>query len=124
MRNILIIQAILVLAGVVVSRYSWGDTAMLPALYGGCIALVNTLLLQRRAGQVEELAKVDPKQSVISVYIGVIQRFVVVLVMLGVGFGVLFSAEIKANPQIAVALVGTFIVAQLGFMLMGTRHHG
>lgn len=124
MRNILIIQAILVLVGVVVSRFYLGDAAVLPALYGGSIALVNTLLLQRRAGQVEQIAKENPHQSVVSVYIGVIQRFVLVLVALGVGLGVLFKPQVAAHQQIAVALVGTFIVAQLGFILTGSRYNG
>ena len=116
MRNILIIQAVLVLAGVIVSRFYLGDAAMLPALYGGAVALANTLMLQRRISQAWEVAKLSPHQTAISLYLGVVQRFVFVLVALGFGLGYL-----KLLPP---PTLGTFMVAQLAYMLMGTRHSG
>jgi ATP synthase protein I len=51
------------------------------------------------------------------IYVGVIQRFVFVLVALGFGLGFL-----KLTP--VPALLGTFIVAQLAYMLMGSREIG
>ncbi|QTR51454.1 ATP synthase subunit I [Candidatus Thiothrix anitrata] len=116
MRNVLIIQAILILAGVAVSRYYQGDAALLPAFYGGAIALANTLLLSRRVAQAGEIAKTNPERSVYALYFGVVQRFVFVLVALGFGLGYL-----QLTP---VPLLGTFMVAQLAYMLMGTRHVG
>ena len=51
MQSILIIQFILMLAGVAVSYTYQGEAAMLPAFYGGAIALANTMLLSRRVAQ-------------------------------------------------------------------------
>lgn len=116
MRNVFIIQAILVLAGVAVSRYYQGDPALLPAFYGGAIALANTLLLSRHVARAGELAKINPQQSVGTLYFGVVQRFVFVLVALAFGLGYL-----KLTP---VPLLGTFIVAQLAYMLMTTQRAG
>ncbi len=113
MRSILIIQFILMLAGVAVSSHYQGEAALLPALYGGAIALANTLLLSRRVAQAGEIAKTSPQQSVNALYFGVVQRFVFVLVALGLGLGYL-----KLSP---VPLLGTFMVSQLAYMLMGTR---
>ena len=113
MRSILIIQAILVLAGAAVSRFYQGDAALLPAMYGGAIALANTMLLSRRIEHAGEIAKTSPQQSVNALYFGVVQRFVFVLVALGFGLGYL-----KLNP---VPVLGTFMVAQLAYMLMGSR---
>ena len=116
MRNVLIIQAILILAGVAVSRFYQGDAALLPAFYGGAIALANTLLLSRRITIAGEIAKTNPQHSVNTLYFGVVQRFVFVLVALGLGLGYL-----KLAP---VPVLGTFMVAQLAYMLMGARQAG
>jgi ATP synthase protein I len=124
MRYVLTIQAILILAGVAVSRFYQGDDALLPAFYGGAIALANTLLLSRRVAQAGEIAKTSPQQSVNALYFGVVQRFVFVLVALGFGLAFLFKEQIHADPNNAVVLIGTFMVAQLAYMLMGTRQAG
>jgi ATP synthase protein I len=116
MRNVLIIQAILILAGVAVSRFYQGDAALLPAFYGGAIALANTLLLSRSVAQAGELAEMSPQQSVNALYFGVVQRFVFALVALGVGLSYL--------SLMPIPLLGTFGVAQLAYILMGTRQAG
>ncbi|HRJ51469.1 MAG TPA: ATP synthase subunit I [Candidatus Thiothrix moscowensis] len=116
MRNVLIIQAILILAGAAVSRFYQGDAALLPAFYGGAVALANTMLLSRRVAVAGEIAKTNPERSVYALYFGVVQRFVFVLVALGFGLGYL-----ELTP---VPLLGTFMVAQLAYMLMGTRQAG
>ncbi|MEZ5536767.1 MAG: ATP synthase subunit I [Thiolinea sp.] len=113
MRNLLIIQFLIVLAGAIVSWLYQGDEALLPALYGGAVALANTMLLSGRIKKADEIAKTSPQQSVNSLYLGVVQRFVFVLVALGVGLGVL-----KFLPM---PLLGTFMVAQLAYVLAGTR---
>ena len=114
MRNLLAIQAILVLAGVAVSYYYLADAGILPAAYGGAIAIANTILLSRRLVKAGEMANDDPDGGVLQLYLGVVQRFVFVLVMFGVGMGVL-----KLLPP---PMLGTFAVAQLAFMLFGTKH--
>jgi ATP synthase protein I len=113
MRSLLIIQAILVLLGVAVSYYYLGEAGMLPAAFGGAIAIANTILLSRRLDVAGAMAKDNPEGGVLALYLGVVQRFVFVLVMFGVGMGVL-----KLLPP---PLLGTFAVAQLAFMLFGTK---
>lgn len=90
-----------------------GESAVLPALYGGAVALANTLLLARRVEKAGELAEKHLNFTAYSLYFGMIQRFVFVLVALGVGLSVL---ELSPAP-----LLGTFMVAQLVYMLVGSR---
>ena len=113
MRSLLIIQLIIVLLGVIVSVQYFGQQAMLPALYGGAVALVNTLLLSGRIKKLDELAKTSPHAGVMSLMLGVLQRFVFVLVMLGVGLGAL-----KLLPM---PLLGTFMAAQLAYVIGSMR---
>lgn len=113
MRSLLVIQAILVLAGVAVSYYYLGENGMLPAAFGGAIAIANTILLSRRLDVAGAMAKDNPEGGVLALYLGVVQRFVFVLVMFGVGMGAL-----KLLPP---PLLGTFAVAQLAFMFFGTK---
>lgn len=113
MRSLLIIQAILVLVGVAVSFCYLRNEGVLSAAFGGAVAIANTILLSRRLESAGEMAKENPDGGVLSLYLGVIQRFVFVLVMFGVGMGV-----IKLLPP---PMLGTFAFAQLAFMLFGTK---
>ena len=113
MRSLLLIQAILVLAGIAVSFYFEGEAGILPAAYGGAVAIANSILLSRRLTKAGEMAESDPDGGVLQLYLGVVQRFVFVLVMFGVGMGVL-----KLLPP---PMLGTFAVAQLAFMLFGSK---
>ena len=113
MRSLLIIQASLVLIGVAVSYYYLADEGILPAAYGGAIAIANTILLSRRLDSAGEMAKENPEGGVLTLYLGVIQRFIFVLVMFGIGMGVL-----KLLPP---PMLGTFAAAQLAFMLYGSK---
>ncbi|PID33820.1 MAG: hypothetical protein CR955_00780 [Thiotrichales bacterium] len=113
MRSLLVIQAILVLLGVAVSFFYLADEGILPAAYGGAVAIANTILLSRRLDSAGEMAKENPEGGVLTLYLGVIQRFVFVLVMFGVGMGVL-----KLLPP---PMLGTFAIAQLAFMLFGSK---
>ena len=113
MRSLLIIQLVIVLLGVVVSVQYFGQDAMLPAFYGGAVALVNTMLLSERIKKFDELAKTSPQIGVLSLMLGVVLRFVFVLVALGVGLGAL-----KLLP---LPVLGTFMAAQLAFVIASAR---
>lgn len=113
MRSLLIIQLVIVLLGVVVSVQYFGRDAMLPALYGGAIALANTMLLSEGVKRVDELAKTSPQISVLSLMLGVVLRFVFVLFALGIGLGVL-----KLLP---LPVLGTFMAAQLAVVIASAR---
>ena len=101
------------LLGVAVSFFYLADEGILPAAYGGAVAIANTILLSRRLDSAGEMAKENPEGGVLTLYLGVVQRFVFVLVMFGVGMGVL-----KLLPP---PMLGTFAVAQLAFMLYGSK---
>lgn len=113
MRKLLIIQATLIILGMAVSFHYYGEPGLLAAAYGGAIALANTMLLSRRLDRAGEMADTDPDGGVLTLYLGVVQRFVFVLVMFGIGMGV-----VRLLPP---PLLGTFAVAQLAFMIFGTR---
>ncbi len=114
MRNALfIIQAALVAAAIGGAWYLKGDTAALAALYGGAVALLNTLMLSRRLVRAGELAKTDPQRGVYSLYFGAVQRFVFVLAALAVGLGLL-----KLDP---LPLLASFALAQLAYLVSGAR---
>ena len=101
------------LLGVAVSFFYLADEGILPAAYGGAVAIANTILLSRRLDSAGEMATENPEGGVLTLYLGVIQRFVFVLVMFGVGMGVL-----KLLPP---PMLGTFAVAQLAFMIFGSK---
>jgi len=111
-RRLLIIQAALIIIGMIVSYYYYNDTGLLAAAYGGGTALVNTILLSRRLDRAGVMAKKDPNAGVLTLYFGVAQRFIFVLVMFGFGMGV-----IRLLPP---PLLGTFAAAQLAYMIFGT----
>lgn len=114
MRSLLIIQASLVLMGVAVSYFYYANDGMMAAAYGGAVAIANTILLSRRLDLAGEMAEDNPEGGVLTLYLGVVQRFVFVLVMFGIGMGVL-----KFLPP---PMLGTFAVAQFAFMVFGSRH--
>lgn len=112
MQRLLIIQASLVLFAAIASFYYLGNDAVLAALFGGVVAMVNSVLLSRRLDSASSMAVDNPNAGTLTLYIGVVQRFVLTLVMFGIGIGVL-----KLNP---VAMVGAFAAAQLGFVICGS----
>ena len=109
--RLLVFQAVLVLVAVAVSFYLRETPGLIAAIYGGVVALLNTYLLSRRVTQAGRIAETDPKQGVYSLYFSAVQRFVFVLVALGVGLG---AIKLQAEP-----LLATFGVAQLAYLLGG-----
>ena len=99
---------------VVAFVYFIGEVTIWASLLGGAVAIANTLLLSRRLDTAAEMADTNPDGGVLTLYLGVIQRFVFVLVMFGIGMGVL-----KLNPP---AMLGAFAVAQLAYMIYGSKY--
>ncbi|HQU16236.1 MAG: hypothetical protein B7Z66_09870 [Chromatiales bacterium 21-64-14] len=112
-RNILIIQIIIVLAAAGVWLAVQGTAAAGGALFGGGLAVLNSLLLARGVQQAGAAAAHNAIGGVGHLYLGAMQRYVLTLVGFGVGIGVFGLPPV---PQI----VG-FAVAQLGYM-GGLRH--
>ena len=116
LQRLLIIQATLVLVAIIAAISLLNIDALdaaKGALFGGCIALANSVLLYRKLDSASNMAKDNPNGGMMTLYAGVIQRFVFVLVMFGVGMGLL-----KLSP---IALVGAFGLAQLAYMICGVR---
>jgi len=114
MRNgVLVVQAALIAICVGVAWLHRDQQAALAALYGGAVAAATTVLLLRRVASAGELARRSVKYSVYSLYFGAVQRFVFVLICLGVGLG-----GIKLDPA---PLLLTFGIAQLAFMIAAGR---
>lgn len=114
LRKLLLVQVVLVLlAALGAQAYCGAFTAAEAALYGGAIALINTLLQARRAMRAATLAGQDARLGAIGLYAGVVERFVFTLAAFAVGMGVL-----RLNPP---ALLIGFAVAQLGFVLARPR---
>lgn len=86
--------------------------AALSASYGGVASVVLALLSIRGFRRANEIALSEPKKSMMILYIGAVQRFVAVLVLLGAGLGLL-----KLEPL--AVLIG-FVLAQASY-LMGVR---
>lgn len=80
--------------------------------YGGGVAMLSAWLLGRRVLHASEVAKTHPGQETMVLYVGVVQRFVVVLTLFGLGMGWL-------GLQPVPLLIG-FAVAQLAYFVNGT----
>ena len=113
MRSLIIIQVTLILVSATAFAYYIGETTVMSSLFGGAVAIVNTLLLSRRLSTAAEMADDNPDGGVLVLYLGVIQRFIFVLVMFGIGMGLL-----KLVPP---AMLGTFALAQVAYMIYGSK---
>ena len=82
---------------------------MLAALYGGLIALSNSLLLGRRVRNLAVPTTEDGKQAVTSLYVGALQRFVLTVLAMSAGMGLL-----GLDP---LSLVATFAAAQIAYVV-------
>lgn len=107
----LVIQAALAVICAAVVMFVADTEAGLAAGYGGMLALANSYLLARRVEQAGALARSSPTQGVYALYLGAVQRFVLVLVALGIGMGVL---KLPPGPMLlgfAVTLAGYLVTA-------------
>jgi len=113
MRNLFVIQVALVMLGVALFYFYMGNETIIASFYGGGVAVTHTILLSRRLISAGSMANDNPEAGILNLYLGVIQRFIFMLVMFGVGIGIL-----KLNPP---AMVGTFALAQVAYMIYGTK---
>ena len=109
MQKFLWFQSLLIFAGIVFSYYYLGEFGAQSAAYGGGIALFSSLILMRRTKRAIKSVENGSRQVMSLLYIGVIQRYVFVLLGLGIGLGVL---KLNAKP-----LLIEFGVAQLAYFM-------
>ena len=84
----------------------------LSALYGGLATVVTAWFLSRGVKRASELAAVDPKKSMLIMYAGAVQRFLLVGALLAIGIGL-----IELDP---IGVCAGFAIAQIGY-LAGSR---
>ncbi len=81
----------------------------LAALYGALSSIVLVYLLSRCVTRASEVALHDPKKSMVTLYLGAVQRFVLLAVLFAIGLAVL-----KLDPL--ACLIG-FGLAQLTYVV-------
>jgi len=79
------------------------------ALYGGLVAVTLTALLSRGVKRAEVTAARDPQKSMVILYVGAVQRFVLALAAFALGLAVL-----KLEPM--AVFVG-FAAAQFSYLI-------
>lgn len=109
---LLVLQLALVAVAVGGYLFAQGGGAAQATAYGGGLAMLNTWLLGRRVLRASEIAKTHPGQETMVLYVGVVQRFMVVVTLFGLGMGWL-------GLQPVPLLIG-FAVAQLAYFVNGT----
>lgn len=110
-RRLLSIQTILVALAVATFLVLGSPPAAASALYGGVIALLSATLLGHGVQRAAETAQAAPEIGMRALYFGAVLRFVLVLVLFGVGMGLLRLAPLP--------LIAGFAVAQLAFLING-----
>ncbi len=111
MHKVLVIQAILIFTvGAIFGSISgaWGAIA---AVFGGAIALLNTLLLLWRAHRTDKADTLNAGENLGVFYLSALERFAMVAMMFLLGLGVL---ELLPLPM----LIG-FIVCMLAMFSVG-----
>ncbi|HET8700580.1 MAG TPA: ATP synthase subunit I [Nitrococcus sp.] len=88
-----------------------GLPAAISAFYGGGVALASSTLLGRSLRAAGATAQHAPKQGVWMLYFGAVQRFLLVLALLGIGMGMF-----KLSP---LPLIAGFAGAQMAFLIGG-----
>lgn len=93
-------------AGFFVAKGLWAAQS---ALYGALISILVTYMLARRVQRAGEIARQNPKKSMQLLYIGAVQRFVLVAALLGCGL-----LLIKLDP---LAMIVALAVTQLAYVI-------
>lgn len=109
-RKVVVLQLIiaaLIAAIFAVIQDGW---SALSAFYGGLTSLAVSWLLRRGVLKANEIARDDPKRGMTALYVGAVQRFVLVLGLLAVGLGLLKLAPLATivgfgGAQLAYAVV-------------------
>ena len=109
-RRVLVVQALVVVSiAIAWGLFGTGGPGALAALYGGGVAMVVTLLLGLRIQLASDVGATDKARGAAALYLGVLERYAVVLIGVGVGMGVL---HLEPLP-----LILGFASAQTGYLL-------
>ncbi|VAW87873.1 hypothetical protein MNBD_GAMMA17-428 [hydrothermal vent metagenome] len=112
-RKIILMQlgiGLVIAAGFFLKDGSW---AALSAFYGGLVSVASAAMLSRGINRATIAAEKSAQTSQMILYLGAVVRFVLVLVLFGIGLGALEMAPL--------ALIIGFVITQLVFVLMAGR---
>jgi len=107
------LQLIIAALAAVVFGIIEGGWAALSAFFGGFISFCVSLLLRRGVLKANEIAQQDPGRGMTALYIGAVQRFVLVLALFGLGLGLMDMSPL--------ATVVGFGCAQLAYAVVMRR---
>ncbi len=112
LQRLLIVQALLILAAAAVYLATKGWPYALAALFGGGIALLNSLISAQRLRRAAEAVN-DARRSMLELYLGAVTRFVATPALVAVGI-----VWLRLDP---LAIIVGFAVAQLAYFMSSAR---
>lgn len=107
-RGVMVLQMVVSMAVAATYWITGSFSQAQSALYGGLVSVALAVLLKRNLIKAGQITLYTPRQSVLILYMGAIQRFIIVLGIFGVGFAVF-----KLKPL--ASLIG-FGAAQLSYL--------
>lgn len=107
-RDVTVLQMVVSMAVVATYWITGSFSQAQSALYGGLVSVTLAVLLKRSVIKAERITLDTPRKSVLILYLGAVQRFIIVLGVFGVGFAVF-----KLKPL--ASLIG-FEAAQLSYL--------
>ncbi len=112
MRSLLLIQALASLVAALLLSWRLGTDALPAALYGGGVALAASALIAWRRWQARRPQHADPARHLWVLYRTALERWLLVGLLLAVGFG------LKLAP---LPLLAGFVLGQLVYLLTAGR---
>ena len=109
-KKVVVLQLIIAVLSAAVFGVVEDGWAALSAFYGSAASLIVSWMLRRGVLKANEIARDDPKRGMTVLYFGAVQRFVLVLALLGLGMGLLKMAPLATVigfgcAQLAYAVV-------------------
>jgi ATP synthase protein I len=113
-RHVMVVQlGTTILVSLAFGLLHGGSWSALSALCGGLISLSVLLLLQRGVRRASEEALVDQKKSMMILYVGAVQRFVLIIILFALGLRVLGLAPLELLVGFALAQASNIVSARL-----------
>jgi ATP synthase protein I len=113
-RHVLVVQlGVTALVALVFGLLHGGSWSALSACCGGLISMSVLLLLQRGVRQASEVALVDQKKSMMILYFGAVQRFVLIIILFAIGLRVLGLAPLELLVGFAAAQASNIVSARM-----------
>ena len=89
-----------------------GGWSALSAFFGGLTSLSILMLLRRGVRRASDLALTDQKKSMVILYLGAVQRFILVIALFALGLGLIKLVPLAMFAGFAAAQVGNVIGAR------------